>query len=143
MKSNKMHQASWERWILGTLFLAMAIGQVASFPIFVQILETYQFLPLLSLPLWAGLIITAELLAGIGLLISNLSKQNKLFAATCGVIVAVFWTLLGLQAFLRGLDIQNCGCFGAYLGQPLRWWILLEDVIFVIVAVRVYNQINK
>jgi hypothetical protein len=47
-------------------------------------------------------------------------------SATLATAVAVTWTLLGTQAFVSGLPIDNCGCFGVHLGQPLRWSVLLE-----------------
>ena len=50
------------------------------------------------------------------------------------VAVAVGWTILGTQAFVRGLAVDNCGCFGVHLAQPLRWWVLLEDAEFVALA---------
>ena len=32
------------------------------------------------------------------------------------------------------LALHNCGCFGVHLGQPLQWWVLLEDAEFVALA---------
>lgn len=51
-----------------------------------------------------------------------------------GLAVAFFWTALGAQAFARGLVIENCGCFGVYLGQELRWWVLLHDAYSLVLA---------
>lgn len=41
-------------------------------------------------------------------------------------------TVLGAQAFARGLAVDNCGCFGVYLGQPLRWWVPLQDGLLLL-----------
>jgi hypothetical protein len=32
---------------------------------------------------------------------------------------------------VRGLDLTNCGCFGLFFPQPLRWYTPLEDVVLV------------
>lgn len=31
--------------------------------------------------------------------------------------------------------LENCGCFGVHLGQPLRWRVLAQDASFVASAV--------
>jgi hypothetical protein len=59
------------------------------------------------------------------------------------VAVAVVWSLLAAQAFARGLAVGNCGCFGVRLGQPLRWWVLVEDAEFVALAVWVRRQVTQ
>lgn len=46
----------------------------------------------------------------------------------------MIWSALAVQAFARGLAVENCGCFGVHLGQSLRWWVLLEDAEFVALA---------
>lgn len=57
--------------------------------------------------------------------------------------------MLGLQAFLRGLALENCGCFGVHLAQPLRWWVLLGGLelllltIFVLAAPELWSLPNR
>jgi hypothetical protein len=31
----------------------------------------------------------------------------------------------------RGLDLDNCGCFGVYLASSLRWYSPLESLALV------------
>lgn len=76
----------------------------------------------------AWILIATEALAGVALL------RRARGGATLAIAVAVAWTVLGTQAFIRGLPIANCGCFGVHLGQPLRWWVLLEDADFIALA---------
>lgn len=121
------------RRILAVLLLAMAAGQLSNITGFVDIVATYQVGGhLLAWPLGAGLI-AGEIAGGAGLLIPARALSQQA-AATVAVAVAAAWTLLGAQAFARGLPLNNCGCFGVHLGQPLRWWVLLEDAEFVILA---------
>jgi hypothetical protein len=52
-----------------------------------------------------------------------------------GALIAL--SLNGLYAIgliitlLRGLDLPNCGCYGVFFPQPLRWYSPLEDLVLV------------
>lgn len=118
------------RTILAALLAAMALGQLSDVAGFIEILEDYEFgpRPLIAL-LGAGLI--AGEVAGAALL----ARRSTVRAgATVALAVAIVWTTVGVQAFGRGLVIDNCGCFGVHLGQPLRWWVLVQDAEFVALA---------
>jgi len=120
------------RVVLALLLLAMAAGQLADLPGFVEVLRTY---PVASTPLtWLialGLVV-GEVTAGALLLTGNASMRAR--GAATALAVAVAWSALALSALVPGRAIENCGCFGVYLAQPLRWWVLLEDVEFVALA---------
>lgn len=116
------------RRILGALLLLMAVLQLSDPGGFADVLRTYDFGPVGTLAV--GLIV-GELVGGLGLLGPS---QHRRSAATVGLVVASVWSILGAQAFARGLTLPNCGCFGVHLAQPLRWWVLLEDVEFVTLA---------
>jgi len=38
------------------------------------------------------------------------------------------WMTLSIA---RGLDLANCGCYGMYYPQPLRWYSPLKDLVLV------------
>ena len=38
------------------------------------------------------------------------------------------------RAYLRGLAVDNCGCFGLYLSQRLSWFVLLQDALLLVYA---------
>jgi len=44
------------------------------------------------------------------------------------------WAALGGQAYLHGLSVANCGCFGVYLAQRLSWLILAQDALLLVYA---------
>lgn len=120
------------RLLFALLVLAMAIGQLLSFSAFVEAIAGYQLAGetlsrIMSLALVAG-----ELFAGIGLLTGG--PRFRHLAGSVGFGVAVTWSALAVQAFLRGLDVANCGCFGRYLAQRLSWFVLLQDAYFLILA---------
>ena len=125
------------RWALGPLLLAMALGQLVDLPGFVEILRSYRFGPSAAAVLLALLLIAGELVAGVGLVRPRPSRGS----ASVGVAVTFAWTLLGLQAFARGIALESCGCFGTFFAQPLRWWILVEDAEFVLLALFVNRAV--
>lgn len=119
--------------LLAALLLAMAAGQVLSFEGFVDAIVTYQLGGGRVVAAVAAVaLIGAEALAAIGLLSRTHACVRR--ASSVGVVVAMAWSALAAQAFARGLAVDNCGCFGAYLPQRLRWWVLLEDAEFVALA---------
>lgn len=115
------------RGALALLVAAMAAGQLGNVEGFADILRGYDVFGTAAGAL-AVLIPLAEVAAAAALLV------GPRLGGPLGLAVAVFWTALGAQAFARGLTIENCGCFGVYLGQGLRWWVLLQDVYFLVLA---------
>lgn len=120
--------------LYGLLLAGMAAGQLASLDAFEDALASYELLGGL-LPAAVIGVPALEVLAVIGLLGSRLLPRRAVrTTAVLGVVVAVAWSLLAVQAFARGLAVENCGCFGAYLAQELRWWVLLEDAYMLLLA---------
>lgn len=113
------------RLILGGLLLAMAVGQLASEDAFALALRGYG---LAGESVLAYAVPAVELAAGLAVL------TRRRAGGILALGVAAFWTALASQAFARGVELDNCGCFGRYLAQELRWWVLIEDVEFVLLA---------
>ena len=126
----------YTRWVLAVLFLLMALGQVLSFSDFVTALDTYR-VDVVPSTLLGGVVILAEVVAGIGLIAPEGSSGRRIGAAT-SLVVALFWGGMATQAFVRGLVVPNCGCFGRYASQSLSWFVLVQDVSLVSSAVWVY-----
>jgi hypothetical protein len=115
------------RLALALLLAAMAAGQLADLGGFADILRSYEVFGAAAGAV-AVVIPLAELTAAAALL------AGRRFGGRLALVVAVFWSVLGAQAFARGLVIENCGCFGVYLGQELRWWVLLQDAYFLLLV---------
>lgn len=109
--------------VLGALFAVMAIFQLADLPGFVGVLETFQ----LGDAAWtlAVALLAGELASGGWLLVAP--GRRPLVPALVFAATSAMWSALAAQAFARGLVLDNCGCFGVYLAQPLRWWVLVQD----------------
>lgn len=117
------------RRILAALLLAMAAGQLVDLTGFVDVVETYGLGDRTTAWLLAVPLVLGEIVGGVGLFLRGGPLRRA--APSVAVAVAVAWTVLGTQAFARGLALENCGCFGVHLAQPLRWWILVEDAEFI------------
>jgi hypothetical protein len=120
--------------LYGLLLAAMAAGQLASLEAFGAALESYEllgpFLPAAKI----GLPVL-EFVVALGLLLSRrLPPLVSRVAGLAGLLVALIWATLAAQAFVRGLMVANCGCFGAYFAQGLRWWVLVEDAYMLALA---------
>lgn len=116
----------------------MAAGQLAHPAGFVEVIESYQVGGAPFAVVIAAGLITSEVAAAVGLLALERAHRRKAAAGAVGVALA--WSALGVQAFARGLALDNCGCFGVYAAQPLRWWVLVEDLELVLLAVWVRRR---
>lgn len=131
MKASEASAATKERGkvarlYLGVILAAMALGQAVSWSAFTDAVAAYD---LGGGTATAVVLFALEVVTSLGLLTN--ARRLRPPVAVLGVVVTGLWTLLAVQAFARGLVIGNCGCFGAYLTQELRWWVLLEDAAFV------------
>lgn len=72
-------------------------------------------------------LVAGELAAAFALWSSDDAPRRA--GAWLALAVSLTWTAMAVQAFSRGLVLDNCGCFGVHLAQPLRWWVLVEGVI--------------
>ncbi|MGH3432325.1 MAG: MauE/DoxX family redox-associated membrane protein [Thermocrispum sp.] len=120
------------RIVLGTVYTAMAIGQLASFGHMPGILATYGLVDGVGATALAVALIAGELLAGVWFLARPRSKALAPVWVYTGV--SVVWTVLAVQAYARGLAVDNCGCFGIYLTQRLSWFVLLQDALTLLYA---------
>lgn len=120
------------RIILGGLYVAMGIGQLLSWQSMPEILGAYGVAPAEALPWLAAVLIAAELVAGVMLLARP--RSSRLAPVWAYTAVALLWTVLGVQAYARGLAVDNCGCFGLYLSQRLSWFTLVQDGLLLAYA---------
>jgi hypothetical protein len=120
------------RVVLGVVFTGMAAGQLASWSAMPSILGAYRVLPAPMLPVLAAGLIAAELACGVWFLARPRSRAvTPVWSYTA---VSAVWAGLGLQAYARGLPVENCGCFGVYLTQRLSLFVLAQDALLLIYA---------
>lgn len=139
MSRSRAHRGAIPRLALAGLLMAMAAGQLSDPAGFTTIIRSYS-VGAATAPALAALLIAGELAAGVGL-VRREGRWRRVGAAT-GIAVALSWSILGAQAFARGLALESCGCFGVHLGQPLRWWVLLEDLELIMWSVLVWRRVG-
>ena len=111
--------------VLGALFTMMAALQLADLTGFVAVLGTFRLGGEGVAWALAAVLLAGEVVSGLWLLF--VPQYRPLGPAVVFAMTSVLWSALAVQAFARGLAVPNCGCFGVYLAQPLRWWVLVQD----------------
>ncbi|MGH9000353.1 MAG: MauE/DoxX family redox-associated membrane protein [Acidimicrobiia bacterium] len=124
------------RLVLAVLLLVMAAGQLSDMGGFADVLDGYRLVPEPLLTPLAWSLAASEVMAGLGLV------SSRRWGANLAVVVAVAWSVLAIVTFARDVPVDNCGCFGVHLGQPLRWWVLAQDASFVASALLVRRAIR-
>lgn len=127
------------RLLVGGVLLASALGKSLDLKGFVDVLVTYRLFPDWSLWFLAFGIpgiewgFTTWILVGWRLLTGALLAMmlNGLYAM--GLILTL----------LRGIDLPNCGCYGVFFPQPLRWYSPLEDLALVGLGYVLYVSAKK
>lgn len=121
---------------LGGLVLATGVGKALDVPGFIGVLHTYR-LGLGDGLLWAiGLAVTTfELALGLWIL------SGRRLARAMGFAIALNagYFVLMTTSLWRGLDLHNCGCYGVYFAQPLRWYSPLEDLALIVLSLLLMN----
>jgi hypothetical protein len=115
------------RLLIGGVLLASALGKSLDMPGFVDVLVTYRLFP--DWLLWSLAIgITGiEWVLAVWILVGWQLSTGALIALSLNGLYAI-----GLVVTLfRGIDLQNCGCYGVFFPQPLRWYSPLEDLAVV------------
>ena len=120
------------RLILGMVYLGMAVGQLVSWRQMPEILAAYQAMPDVALRPFAVALLLGEAASGVWFLARP--RSQSLTPVWVYTAVAVVWAGLGMQAYLRGLEVANCGCFGVYLTQRLSLLVLAQDALLLVYA---------
>ena len=92
---------------LGGLFAYAGAMKLCDVHAFAALIARYEMLPAFAPPILAVALPIAEVVLGLGLVVS---RRVRFFAGAIAVLLAMFLVALS-QAALRGLDV-SCGCFG-------------------------------
>ncbi len=120
----------WATWILGGLLLLQGLGKAAAPAQYVRALAAFDAFPASFLWPVAVAWTAFELASGVGLITAGLAARiprAARYAAMGAVAVSIGYALLTLRAYLLGLTIANCTCFGAFLAQRLSRFVLAQD----------------
>jgi len=115
------------RLFTGGILLASALGKSLDLPGFVEVLVTYRTMPASFLWPIALLVTGLEWVLGVWVL----SGWRLATGALAALVLYAGYALLMTLSLVRGLDLANCGCYGAFFPQPLGWYSPLEDLVLV------------
>lgn len=126
------------RVFLGGVTLGSGVGKALDIAGFVGVLQTYELrLPGNVLFDIAVTVTVVELCLGLWLLWG----RAPIAAATIGMFLYASYFTIMSQALARGLAIPNCGCYGVFLAEPLKWYSPLEDIL-QIALLAVYSLVG-
>ncbi|MBH0188508.1 MAG: hypothetical protein HP494_11225 [Nitrospira sp.] len=105
--------------------MASALGKSMDFQGFVEILNTYRFFP------DGGLWLVAIGMTGLEWVLALwiLSGWRIERGAFITLILYGLYAAGLVITLLRGLGLPNCGCYGVFFPQLLRWYSPLEDLV--------------
>ena len=111
----------------GGILIVAALGKSLDLPGFVEVLVTYRAIP--ASLLWTSALMITGLEWVLGAWV--LSGWRLATGALVALVLYVGYTLVMTLSLARGLDLANCGCYGVFFPQPLRWYSPLEDLVLV------------
>lgn len=119
------------RIFLGILITGAGVGKLLDVRGFLSVIETYQFhLPLLLMWIIAIGVIIFEIALGLWILFG----KNLKTGAILSILMHAGYFILSSITLLRGIELQNCGCFGVFFARPLEWYSPLEDLALILVS---------
>jgi len=118
------------RLVLGLTLVATSVGKALDLPGFHDVMRTYDIFPGWSLwPIAIAMPIVEAFIA-----ITMLSGWRLRTGIGVSLLLhASFASLLTVE-LLRGLHLQNCGCFGVFWARPLTWISPVEDVVMLAIT---------
>jgi hypothetical protein len=127
------------RWFFVALLVASGAAKLLDLQGFFAVVATFAVLPEASIPAFAlGLAlleISLALWLGYANRLSSEGTNSPLFRPALAVLLLHFAYFAWLAvAYMRGLHIPNCGCFGVYWPRPLTLFTLVEDAWLIALA---------
>jgi hypothetical protein len=120
---------------LGLLLGAQAIGKLLDMNLYAVALDRFRAFPARMTPAIAVAWVGIELVAFLGLGQAAVAAGSPLVIWRVGAIAAVLdavaYAVLTLGTSLRGIEVFNCTCFGAFLPQRLSPFVLAQDIAMV------------
>ena len=124
------------RVIIGSVFIVSSLGKLlVPYQNFLYIIQAYQLLPSWAETLTAQVFPWVELLVGVFVFL-GLWTPWALRGAT--VLFGVFVVVVG-QALLRGLPLENCGCFGEWVHLKPQTVIVMDSFSVVLTFLLLRN----
>lgn len=112
---------------LAALHLAAALGKVLDLGGFAAVLAEYRLFPAAALMPLAVAAVLTEAMVALGLVL----RRSRLLAALASGAMALGYGVTLTVTLLRGIRLENCGCFGVFLARPLTPLTPFEDLLLL------------
>lgn len=113
------------RLFIGLVLVATAAGKLIDVSGFAGVLRAYEAFPEGALLPVAIAVPLAELALALWLF----SGARLAGAAATALGMHAVYAVWAAASILRGLKLENCGCFGVFFARPLGWRTVLEDLV--------------
>ena len=115
------------RILIGCLFVVSGFEKlIGPYQNFLYVVQSYEFCPTIIEDIVARVLPWIELICGV-FLITGLWLKWTLRSVL--ILFAMFICIVG-QALLRGLPIDECGCFGSLISLPLAGVLVFDITMF-------------
>ena len=120
--------------LLGLLLGAQAVGKLVDMHLYASALGRFHAVPETAVPVIAVVWVGVEILAfgGLGAAALRPRRALMLVGAAAALIDALAYAALTIGTSVRGIEVLNCTCFGAFLPQRLSASVLAQDVFMVV-----------
>jgi uncharacterized membrane protein YphA (DoxX/SURF4 family) len=115
------------RWFVGLVLVSTGTGKTLDIQGFVNVLAAYDLMPSQGNVILAYSMPFIELATGVALLAG-------VFLPLAAWVATGWHTLLLTTVSVslwRGLEIENCGCFGVFWARPLGVQTFVEDAVML------------
>ena len=124
------------RIIIGSIFLVSSLGKLlAPYQNFQYVIQAYQVLPSWAEVLTAQVFPWIEFFVGILVLLGLWTAWGLRGAL---ILFGTFVVVVG-QALIRGLPLENCGCFGEWIHFKPQTVIVMDSLSLLITFVLLRN----
>ena len=125
------------RFVIGGIFIVSGFSKLLSpYQNFLYVIQAYQLLPSQGEVLTAHIFPWIELITGIFVFL-GLWTSWSLRAAL--MLFGIFVAVVG-QALIRGLSLENCGCFGGWIHLKPQTVIVYDSASLLVTALLLRNS---
>ena len=124
------------RYFVGLVLIATGTGKALDIPGFVEVIAAYRLVPDWFNPVLAYSLPFIEL--GTGLMLVS----GFLLRTGAGIAVGLHGLMISavLITLSRGIEVENCGCFGVFFARPLGVTTLIEDLVMFALSIWAFNN---
>jgi len=125
------------RILIGCIFVVSGFEKlIGPYQNFLYVVQSYEFLPTLIEDIVARVLPWIELFLGVFLFTGLWLK----WALRSTLILFLMFILIVGQALMRGLPIDECGCFGGLISLPLAAVLMFDSIMLLMTGLLIKQE---